>query len=367
MLAELIQSTSLVIWDEALMTHRGAFEALDRTFRDIQAQACPEAATIPFGAKVVVLGGYLRQILPVIEGGTPAQVINSAIVNSPLWRHVAVLNLTINMRLSSSGLDPAAQQELQAFSHWILDVGEGVVESVAKEGETEPSWIKTPHDLLLMPTEDKLSCIVDAVYPDLQSMYSEIAYLRERAILTPTNDLAETINEHIASLLSHEEREYLSCDKTGKPPSTHDAYDLLYPVEFLNSLNGNNFPRHKLVLKLGVPIMLVQNLSQSDGLCNGTRLIITALGDMVIQAKIMTGNRAGQSVLIPRISLTLKNTRWPFVLHRRQFPIKICYAMTINKSQGHENGEIARMKPGILFSNKCFLLYRILTHLRIQL
>jgi hypothetical protein len=122
---------------------------------------------------------------PVIKGGTPAQVINSAIVNSPLWRHVAVLNLTINMRLSSSGLDPAAQQELQAFSHWILDVGEGVVESVAKEGETEPSWIKTPHDLLLMPTEDKLSCIVDAVYPDLQSMYSEIAYLRERAILTP--------------------------------------------------------------------------------------------------------------------------------------------------------------------------------------
>jgi hypothetical protein len=49
------------------MTHRGVFEALDRTFRDIQAQACPEASTIPFGAKVVVLGGDLRQILPVMR------------------------------------------------------------------------------------------------------------------------------------------------------------------------------------------------------------------------------------------------------------------------------------------------------------
>jgi ATP-dependent DNA helicase PIF1 len=39
-------------------------------------------------------------------------------------------------------------------------------------------------------------------------------------------------------------------------------------------------------------------------------------------------------VLIPRISLALKNTRLPFVLERRQYPVKICYAMTINKSQG---------------------------------
>lgn len=99
-------------------------------------------------------------------------------------------------------------------------------------------------------------------------------------------------------------------------------------------MDGNNFPRHRLVLKVGVPIMLLRNLSQSDGLCNGTRLIVTALGDMVIEARIMTGTHAGQSILIPRISLTLKNTKCPFVLHRRQFPIKICYAMTINKSQG---------------------------------
>ncbi|XP_066361401.1 uncharacterized protein [Miscanthus floridulus] len=169
MLAELIQITSLVIWDEALMTHRAAFEALDRTFWDIQSQNCSEAAHLPFGGKVVVLGGDLRQILPVIEGGTPAQVINAAIVNSPLWSSVTVLTLTKNMRLSSLGLDSQARQELSDFSRWILDVGDGRVNSFAKEGETEPAWIKIPHDLLLMPKEDNISCIVHAIYPDLQN------------------------------------------------------------------------------------------------------------------------------------------------------------------------------------------------------
>jgi hypothetical protein len=99
MLGELIESASLVIWDEALMTHRHAFEALDRTFRDLLARGTEGAEKLLFGGKVVVLGGDLRQILPVVEGGGRAEVVNAAIVNSPLWKHVKVLSLTINMRL----------------------------------------------------------------------------------------------------------------------------------------------------------------------------------------------------------------------------------------------------------------------------
>jgi hypothetical protein len=35
MLCELIQAAALIIWDEILMTHKIAFEALNRTLRDI--------------------------------------------------------------------------------------------------------------------------------------------------------------------------------------------------------------------------------------------------------------------------------------------------------------------------------------------
>ncbi|XP_066316197.1 uncharacterized protein [Miscanthus floridulus] len=86
MLGELIESASLIIWDEALMTHRHAFEALDRTFRDLLSHGTEGAEGLVFGGKVVVLGGDLRQILPVVEGGGRAEIVNAAIVNSPLWK-----------------------------------------------------------------------------------------------------------------------------------------------------------------------------------------------------------------------------------------------------------------------------------------
>ena len=93
MLSELIELTSLVIWDEALMANRRCFEALDRTFRDIEKAKSPEAAHTPFGGKVVVLGGDLRQILPVVEGGTKEDIISSTIIRSRLWAHVEILSL----------------------------------------------------------------------------------------------------------------------------------------------------------------------------------------------------------------------------------------------------------------------------------
>ena len=70
MLSSLIESMLLIIWAEAFMTHRRCFEALDRSLRDVLSANNPSLADKPFGGKIVVLGGDLRQILPVIEGGT---------------------------------------------------------------------------------------------------------------------------------------------------------------------------------------------------------------------------------------------------------------------------------------------------------
>jgi ATP-dependent DNA helicase PIF1 len=112
MLCELIQSASLVIWDETLMTHRIAFEALGRTLRDILSLPSSNNKDLPFSRNVMVLGGDLRQTLPVIEGGSRSEIINSAIVNSSLWTHANVLHLTTNMRLSSNALTDEGRKEL---------------------------------------------------------------------------------------------------------------------------------------------------------------------------------------------------------------------------------------------------------------
>jgi hypothetical protein len=333
-LSQLLQLSSLIIWDEALMTSRTAFEALDRTLQDLLSTGAPQNKEIPFGGRTVILEGDLRQILPIVEGGSRAEIVNAAIVNSPLWSSITILHFKQNMRLFALNISEQERNEIRDFSQWLLDIGDGNIEAFAKEDEEELSWIRIPTEYLPLPEQDKISCIVDEIYNDLQMNYAHAEYLRDQAILTPTNDIVDTINTHIVSLIPDVSKQYLSCDRIIKAPGTHDSYDLLYLIEFLHTISANNFPQHDLVLKKGVPVMLLRNINQAEGLCNGTRLTITALGDMVIEGTIMTGTHQGKKVLIPRISLTLKNTKWPFILERRQYPIKNCYAMTINKSQG---------------------------------
>ena len=351
MLSELIELTSLVIWDEALMANRKCFEALDRTFRDIEKVKNPEIANIPFGGKVVVLGGDLRQILPVVEDGSKQDVIAATIIASRLWSHVEVLSLKQNMRLLCSPEDPIQQQQVAAFNKWILDIGENKIPTLAKEGEDEGSWITIPQEFLVSPAENRLAAIVKAIYPDFHARYKDPIYLVQRAILAPTNELTHSINDYMVPLVPGREKEYFSSDTIAKSTAQHEAYDLLYPIEFLNSINGNNFPQHRIVLKQGIPIMLLRNLNQRAGLCNGTRLIVTSIGEWTIEAKIMNGSHANQSFAIPRITLSLKNNKWPFVLQRRQYPIRVCYAMTINKSQGQTLSAVGLYLPKPVFTH----------------
>jgi ATP-dependent DNA helicase PIF1 len=83
-LAELIVEAKLIIWDEAPMTHKHCFEAVDRTFRDILRFCNSENLNLPFGGKVVVMGGDFRQILPVIPKGTRQEVVHATMNSSYL-------------------------------------------------------------------------------------------------------------------------------------------------------------------------------------------------------------------------------------------------------------------------------------------
>ncbi|KAL6876351.1 hypothetical protein ACP4OV_012923 [Aristida adscensionis] len=308
MLADLVIAASLIIWGEALMTHRKCFEALDRTFQDILAPINPNAESLVFGGKVVVLGGDLRQILPVIEGGSRSDVVNASITNSPLWAQVTILKLTINMRLLSPRLYEELQMEVKKFSEWILNLGEGKLQVPAEkhDGESDATWIEVPPDLLIQTDGEKIPAIVSSVYTNFIHNYSNPTYLCDRAVLTPTNESANEVNSYVMSLVPTQGKQYLSCDTIAKTTDTPDTVDLLYPIEFLNSITANNFPHHDITLKVGVPIMLLQNLSQSEGLCNGTRLIVTSLGSSVIEAVIMTGMNIENIVFSTMSSLTVR-------------------------------------------------------------
>jgi hypothetical protein len=334
MLAELLQVAALIIWDEAPMTHRRCFEALDTTMRDILSEHNPANAILPFGGKPIVLGGDFRQILPVVRKGSRSSIVSASITNSRLWHHVVVLKLHTNMRLFNPSLNGNERDELEHFSKWVLAIGDGTIPTERRGEEREASWVTIPDDLLVHTDGDKITAIVSEVYPDFLANYHMSEYLASRAIVCPNNQTVDEINEYIVSLLPGDSVEYLSCDTISKSSEHIPDFDVLYPTEFLNSIDANNFPRHKIVLKKGVIVMLLRNLNQNMGLCNGTRLFVLELGQRILECMILTGSKIGEKVFIPRIALNTTDVKWPFTLQRRQFPVRICYAMTINKSQG---------------------------------
>ena len=81
--------------------------------------------------------------------------------------------------------------------------------------------------------------------------------------------------------------------------------------------------------------MLLPNLNPYRGLCNGTRLIVMHVlqGGRVVQAKIIGGLYRDTIVLLPRIALQPKDGEFPFEWRRRQFPVRVRFAMTINNSK----------------------------------
>ena len=125
-IAELIKRTSLIIWDEAPMQHRYAFECLDRSLRDIMKSVSIERSQMPFGGITVVLGGDFRQILLVIAHGDRADIVSACITRSRLWRYAQIFILQQNMHLNR-GITAEEREILKLFADWVFKIGNGKV------------------------------------------------------------------------------------------------------------------------------------------------------------------------------------------------------------------------------------------------
>jgi len=97
--------------------------------------------------------------------------------------------------------------------------------------------------------------------------------------------------------------------------------------------------------------MLLRNIDESQGLCNGTRLIVTKMANHVLEAKIMGGKHHGNITYIPHMDMSPSQSPWTFKLSRSQFPIVVSYSMTINKSQGQSLDWVGLYLPKDVFSH----------------
>ncbi len=95
--AELVRKADLIIWDEAPMMHRRAFEVVDCTLCDLMQLDDAQVTDKIFGGKTMVLSGDFRQILLVVPKGGREDIVSASLPRSHLWQHVTILRLHINM------------------------------------------------------------------------------------------------------------------------------------------------------------------------------------------------------------------------------------------------------------------------------
>ncbi|CAN1261641.1 hypothetical protein LINPERPRIM_LOCUS10927 [Linum perenne] len=279
-----------VAFDEIMVSmlsnqHRLFF--IDGTLRDVMSMVNNDNENLPFGGSTVVFGGDFRQTLPVIPKATRTEIVNSSIKRSYLWAGMKVIKLCQNMRLHREGCTSCEADEIQSFSKWIVDTGDGVSSIVYGDSD-----VLIPSYIMVEQNDDPFADIVKAIYFDVHEKYANPTYFADRAILAPLHEIMSSINDHMLTEFLGEETCYYSSDTIQSDGEQLDMLEAEFPTQFLNSMKIGNFPSHELKLKVGAPIILLRNIDQSTGFCNGTRLIIKRLGSRSVEVEVLTGSHA---------------------------------------------------------------------------
>ena len=228
--------------------------------------------------------------------------------------------------------------DMEAFSQWLVRLGSGQLPT-DNEGA-----IQLPVELVM---EANLPAVITWVFGDLAERHGDMAYMSSRAVLAPRNTLVDSLNDAVTEQFPGEVTHCLSADDT-----VNGTANLVVPQEYLNTLCVPGFPPHHLRLKPGMPIMLLRNISPTEGLCNGTRLVVNRLiSGRLLEATIASGSAAGRQVLIPRLALRPPDNIFPFEWERRQFPVRPAFAISINKAQGQTLERVAVYLDEPVFSH----------------
>lgn len=306
-----VKQASVLLWDQAAFCSRLIIEEVNRFLQVMM------NSNQLFGGKVVVMCADFRECAPIVKS-TPQQPIDSySILFSPLFDQMQHFTLQDNLRFTS-----------QADYNWCLEIGSGMRQEVN------------------IPIECRvynLDTLINTVYDrDFGSFAADDVV--ERSIISVSNDGADFLNKECLNRLFRTKFMCASINYFKKIDNERSSR--FYVMENVMMNLPKYFPPEILLVSENCPVMLQQSYR---GLAPGTRLIVKNVAENRIVAEIAVGLRKGRLINIYRTLTKQIFASGNVEFIRRQFPLSLAFALTINKAQGLE---LKRM--GVYFDTKVF-------------
>ena len=322
--SELIDHVSVIIWDEFMSNHKYCFNSAYNSYNRFQ-------------GKVIIVIGDDGQIGPVVVNGKRRDTVHASIITHYLWPRFKIFRLTKNLRLLGVErmLDLSNQQqrdflERQKNYAKILEqirVGHrysDAVQNVTFDDISGEETVRLPYCKYFSETKEAL----EFVYPQ----GFQTPDLHKRAILCATN---EDVDEWNFKVQEMNPQPYVTLRSANQFKDIDDSKGILKSMLTDDAgmyYRQNGVPDHLLTLKVGDLCFLMRTLNRKEKLSNNQRVRIVQIHRYSITVETVSDHP--RQFQIPRIKFQIKLPFGGFVMIRTQFPLRLAYAMTFNKSQG---------------------------------
>jgi ATP-dependent DNA helicase PIF1 len=224
-------------------------------------------------------------------------------------------------------------QRQQKYGKMITMIGEGRYNEYCGAQVLELDNLEKPTYIRYMLNEMSFIHDEEAALKELYPNGFVTSEMTSCCIIAATNERVDFWNNLVQNMNPQQKWNLLSKDQFGEVDDPNGILSSMMTEDILNQFGNNGVPPHNLQLKVGDICIILRNLSVRDGLQNNTRVRITHISKYKI--RVQTIEERPRSSTLPRIMFIFK---LPFMqsytISRLQFPLRLAYSLTMNKSQG---------------------------------
>jgi hypothetical protein len=321
---ELLDAMRFCAWDEVSSQH----------MRDIRAAM---AAMNGFRGKVLLFVGDGLQITPVVPSGNKAATCASSIYCSELMRTARYYQFTKILRLQNANADPTQASYARLLSGISRNCPPSQFEDlppafhVACDEQRDAGLLRLYIPRLRHFTEPE-QCVTFC-YPtgfNTNTMHMS-------CILAATNVQVDFWNAEVQKLNNNPEFTLLSKDVFDETDDPHGYLKAMVTEDVMNKYDDpGSAPPHQLRLKLHDICILMRAVSKADKLATNTRVRITGISENVVRVSTLDPDVASRrTASLPRFVFKIKLPYGKsYHITRRQFPLRLAYSLSMNRSQG---------------------------------